>query len=419
VDLSLTAVLGALASVLAAPPTDTAGQFSRLLSGFVAHQALVMLTVDDVGQPQQHYGEAGIADNVSFAELMAIRNQLAGANVRRAPMVVAGEIRPALAAVADTGALLVLVCPAEAQFDLVTQRLWQVVALHLQRSPKEAEPAYLVESRALSSVRLKALDDLSDQHSTTLESLLAVLRSRDLADRAARQTATNLAAEAMVHLRTTTDQVRDFGEEPVTSAFERLQDDLRPIVRYREIGMQFVEPPVDGRALPSEVAHGARAVVRGVILALVDQPEVTRVRVQWDCDGANLLISVRDDGPGNLTADSSQLQPSRQRVLALNGQLVLTATPGWGSEMAVVLPLDPPSVRPDDSTVGMLRPRELEVLGHLLTGQRTRTIAALLGISENTVKFHISKIYRKLGVSSRAEAAAAVLELRAPGPRSG
>jgi DNA-binding NarL/FixJ family response regulator len=417
-DPSVAALLAGLVSILNAPRADTASQFSALLSTYIPHSALVTLAVDDVGHPQQQHGEANIVSCVSFAELVAIRSDLAGAELRRGEMLVAGEVRPALAAVADTGALLLLTDPASAQFDQLAFHLWQILALHLQQYPREAPPSYLVESRAVSSARTKALSELADQHSTTLESLLAVLRSRELDDRAARQTATNLAAEAMVHLRTATDRVREFSEEPVTTAFERLRTDLRPIVRYRDIGMQFVEPPVDGRALPSEVAHGARAVVRGAILALVDQPDVARVRVQWDCDGTNLLINVRDDGPGDLTTESVQLQPLRQRVLALNGQLTLTATPDWGSEMSVILPLDPPPVRTGDSSVRDLGPRELEVLEHLLTGQRNRMIATQLGISENTVKFHISKIFRKLGVSSRAEAAALVLEKRVPAPRS-
>ena len=51
---------------------------------------------------------------------------------------------------------------------------------------------------------------------------------------------------------------------------------------------------------PGEVAHAARAIVRGLLLAMMDQPEVRRVRAQWDCDGENLLINVRDDGGGTL-----------------------------------------------------------------------------------------------------------------------
>ncbi|ORA21363.1 response regulator transcription factor, partial [Mycobacterium aquaticum] len=53
-----------------------------------------------------------------------------------------------------------------------------------------------------------------------------------------------------------------------------------------------------------------------------------------------------------------------------------------------------------------LAPRELEVLQHLVAGQRNRTIALTLGISENTVKFHVRNLFRKLDVSSRTEAIA-------------
>ena len=215
-----------------------------------------------------------------------------------------------------------------------------------------------------------------------------------------------------MHLRTASDRVRTFTEEPVTTAFERLRDDLRPLVRYRDIDVQFVEPPINGRALPSEIAHGARAVVRGAILALVDRHDVSRVRVQWDCDGTNLLINVRDDGPGDLSDESVQLRLVRQRVVALNGRLSFEATPGWGTEMSVVMPLDPPH-RLVRRAAGMgpppARGRGAQLL---IAGQRNREIATNLGISENTVKFHVAKIFRKLGVASRAEATAFVLAHR-------
>ena len=194
-------------------------------------------------------------------------------------------------------------------------QLWNIVALRVQELADAASPDYLQLARATSSVRMEALTELADEYSTTLESVLAALRTAALDDRAARRTATNLAAEGMVHLRTASDRVRTFTEEPVTTAFERLRDDLRPLVRYRDIDVQFVEPPVDGRALPSEIAHGARAVVRGSILALGRPARRRRVRVQWDCDGKNLLINVRDDGPGDLSGESVQLRLVRQRVL--------------------------------------------------------------------------------------------------------
>ncbi|WP_367729442.1 helix-turn-helix transcriptional regulator [Microbacterium sp. LMI1-1-1.1] len=246
----------------------------------------------------------------------------------------------------------------------------------------------------------------ADRHAVTLESVLAILRSTKLVDRAARALAVETAAAALVELRTSTDQQRSALLEPVTGAFARLRTDLRPLVRHGDLDVQFVEPPATGRALPGEVAHEARAIVRSAVLALLDRGTPQRVRIQWDCDGLNLLIGIRDDGAGTLTAHDDSLGPIVERVSALNGAFDVASTPGWGSELSVVLPLDPPP-RPDflDEAVD-LSPRESEVLSLVVAGARNRTIAERLGISENTAKFHVSNLLRKAGVSTRAELAA-------------
>jgi DNA-binding NarL/FixJ family response regulator len=51
-----------------------------------------------------------------------------------------------------------------------------------------------------------------------------------------------------------------------------------------------------------------------------------------------------------------------------------------------------------------LTPREGEVLELLSRGLPNKLIAQQLGISEPTAKFHVSAVYAKLGVASRAEA---------------
>jgi len=56
------------------------------------------------------------------------------------------------------------------------------------------------------------------------------------------------------------------------------------------------------------------------------------------------------------------------------------------------------------SPMQALTPREIEVLGMLALGLGNKTIAKRLGISEHTVKFHISSIFQKLNASSRTEA---------------
>jgi DNA-binding NarL/FixJ family response regulator len=51
-----------------------------------------------------------------------------------------------------------------------------------------------------------------------------------------------------------------------------------------------------------------------------------------------------------------------------------------------------------------LTDRELEVLRLVAAGASNGRIAAQLWITEQTVKFHLSNVYRKLGVSNRTEA---------------
>jgi DNA-binding CsgD family transcriptional regulator len=53
-----------------------------------------------------------------------------------------------------------------------------------------------------------------------------------------------------------------------------------------------------------------------------------------------------------------------------------------------------------------LTPRQVEVLRHLAGGATNRAIARTLFISERTVERHVSNIFRRLGVSSRAAATA-------------
>jgi DNA-binding NarL/FixJ family response regulator len=53
---------------------------------------------------------------------------------------------------------------------------------------------------------------------------------------------------------------------------------------------------------------------------------------------------------------------------------------------------------------GPLTERESEVIGLLARGLANKQIAVTLGISEHTVKFHVSSIYTKLNVTNRTEA---------------
>jgi DNA-binding NarL/FixJ family response regulator len=68
---------------------------------------------------------------------------------------------------------------------------------------------------------------------------------------------------------------------------------------------------------------------------------------------------------------------------------------------------DSPRARPlpvDHAIVDALTPREIEVLQFLADGLPNKAIAARLGISDQTVKFHVASITGKLGVANRTEA---------------
>ena len=68
--------------------------------------------------------------------------------------------------------------------------------------------------------------------------------------------------------------------------------------------------------------------------------------------------------------------------------------------------MDADSPKQNLASVSGLSARELEVLRCLVTGKTNRAIADELCISEKTVARHVSNIFNKLGLSSRAAAIA-------------
>jgi two-component system nitrate/nitrite response regulator NarP len=62
-----------------------------------------------------------------------------------------------------------------------------------------------------------------------------------------------------------------------------------------------------------------------------------------------------------------------------------------------------------DNPLSTLTRRELEVLSDLASGRTNKQIARDLGVSLNTVKFHVRNLFQKLGVNSRGQAIALYL----------
>ena len=70
-------------------------------------------------------------------------------------------------------------------------------------------------SRELLLEHARTVSEQADRHAVTLESMLAILRSGRLDDRAARALAIDVAAASLVEARMATDQQREAMLEPV------------------------------------------------------------------------------------------------------------------------------------------------------------------------------------------------------------
>ncbi|CRK49281.1 LuxR family transcriptional regulator [Rhodococcus sp. RD6.2] len=406
--------LDALRGVLVGPLPDIGRRFSALVGQAVPHSALVIFTRECTGRPRKVAGDVRIVEKVTVAELDRLRTDLgparADSSIRfRGTAVLGGREHPVHAILDRTDTLLVLVPRGKSDVDAeLLADQFAIVALGIQLQVRHASPAYLAESRAASAERARTVAELTEAHAATLETILATLRSPDLDDTRARITARESATSALIGLRTAVDLHREMAEEAVTTAFARLRGELRALVPTGVV-VEFVDPPVGGRGLPGEVAHAARAVVRGAVLGLVVQPDLRRVRVAWDCDGANLLIDVRDDGRGAVDLGELDRQV-RPRIETLGGTYESESTPGWGSRLSATLPLDHTEAGEGRHALSVLGPREVEVLEHLVAGRRNRVIAERLQVSESTVKFHVAAVLRKLEVGTRGEAAALASE---------
>ena len=94
-----------------------------------------------------------------------------------------------------------------------------------------------------------------------------------------------------------------------------------------------------------------------------------------------------------------------RRITDEGNSAAMRAPAGAGSLTAMALaPAAPVEIEPP-LDLPALTPREVEVLTFLSKGFTIKEIAALMSIKWFTVNDHIKSIYRKLNVSSRAEAA--------------
>ena len=141
-------------------------------------------------------------------------------------------------------------------------------------------------------------------------------------------------------------------------------------------------------------------------------PEVAIVMLTVSEEEADLFRAIKAGAQGYLlkNLEAPQLRSMLEGVA--RGEPAIT--PATAARIIDEF-LRTPGVSPKSNQ--RLTDRELEVLKLVTAGLRNREIAVDLGISENTVKFHLKNIVEKLHAQNRAELAArAVREGLVPDP---
>jgi DNA-binding NarL/FixJ family response regulator len=126
-------------------------------------------------------------------------------------------------------------------------------------------------------------------------------------------------------------------------------------------------------------------------------------------DGApEAALVVMADDPG-LPGIAEALRSGVRAVLSRHSSAsqIVAAIEAAAAGFVVLQPgdLDGLLINPQPASLAEpLTPREVEVLGMVAEGQSNKSIAHRLGISEHTVKFHVTSIMGKLNAGSRTEA---------------
>lgn len=134
------------------------------------------------------------------------------------------------------------------------------------------------------------------------------------------------------------------------------------------------------------------------------QMRVLLLSLEWPL--AQVQEALQHGVAGYLSADSSIEELSQAIRQAIRGEIVLS--PDIARRLITGLAQDQP-ISPDLSYEA-LTSREKEILALVCCGLSNKQIAQRLYLSVRTVENHLSSIYRKLGVSTRTEAAVLALQ---------
>lgn len=143
---------------------------------------------------------------------------------------------------------------------------------------------------------------------------------------------------------------------------------------------------------------------------LSEERERSVVVLANDNAAVNVLRALPLRGWSIVPADASAEELRAAAMAALEGMAALP-TYMAGQFATTPTPARQPSPTEEAAPKPTLTPREVEVLEQVSRGLPSKLIARELGVSESTIKFHLSAIYAKLGVASRTEAVSRAAKL--------
>jgi two-component system nitrate/nitrite response regulator NarP len=136
-----------------------------------------------------------------------------------------------------------------------------------------------------------------------------------------------------------------------------------------------------------------------LVAALRQQPSVPRILVYGSGDSATTARAAMAAGAAGFCSNETPPEKLLETALAIaSGQMVFPF-------------VDVRELNRDPTLA--LTERERSLLNALARGHSNKELADILGISVNTVKFHLRNLYGKLGVASRAQALAFYFSNRA------
>jgi DNA-binding NarL/FixJ family response regulator len=152
--------------------------------------------------------------------------------------------------------------------------------------------------------------------------------------------------------------------------------DLAAELKPRVVVMDFALPSMNG-------AVAARQILK-------NQPEIAILILSMHNEASYIRTCLEAGARGYLLKNAMDLEMVSAVKKVAAGERVLDPR------------LDPAAVAPD-SELPQLTTRELEVLQLIVHGKSNKEIAAVLGLSANTVAVHRANIMQALGIHNTAE----------------